>query len=41
MGQMFSVTNFWTWDNRWGRKLRFLRLWFSMLGMTPVANETN
>ena len=41
MEQKFSVTNFWTWDSRRGGKLRFLRLWLSMLGVNPVAKETN
>jgi hypothetical protein len=33
--QVFSYTTFWTWDSRPSCKWRVVRLWLSMLGMSP------
>ena len=41
MEQVFSTATFWTWDSKRGRKLRGVRLWLSMLGITPVAEKTS
>jgi len=37
--QVFSTTTFWTWDSRLGSKLKVVRLWLSLLGMTPIADK--
>jgi len=41
MEQVFSTATFWTWDIRRGGKLRVVRLWLSMLGITPVEEKTS
>jgi len=34
MDQVVSTTTCWTWDSRLGGKLRVVKLWLDMLGMT-------
>jgi hypothetical protein len=41
MGQLFSVTIFWTCDSRCGCKLSIVRLWLCKLGMAYVADRTS
>jgi len=37
--QVFSTATFWTWDSRFGGKLKVMRLWLSLSGMTPIADK--
>jgi hypothetical protein len=39
--QVFSMTTFWTWDGRDDGKLRVVKLWLSMFGMTLIPDKTS
>jgi hypothetical protein len=41
MEQVFPTATVWTWDSSRGGKLRVVRLWLSMLRITPVTEKTS